>query len=385
MRAISTWHDVKEPTLRLTSAAVDGSSLPSQTAASVIDCPDLGSRVLLGHVPRSLTDALPGLYSSVFCLIEYVELFDRPANLNACVLDDPPHVVLFTVRGRDAVILNRVFDIGASAARRVCESIFRALPKVRRVRVRHFKLDPADIGLASRTMSTGDDLVVSLPSSLEEYKREAVGRKTFKQLRNYTNRLSRELPGFTFEVRETTAIDDELVSQVVGFNRVRMIVKGTTSEIDEAYEQRLQKMLSGYGFAGILQADGRVVAGELCTKVGASYYVHVGAFDQTYAELHVGLLCAFLTVCAALERGGLEYHLLWGNSLHKRQLGCRPLPLYAASLYRNRIARSLAVSESSHLAAHRVSLFARRTCQRLRHAAGEVRRRGRRRTKGPSG
>ena len=284
--------------------------------------------------------------------------------------------MLFTVCGRDAVILNRVFDIDGIAARRVCESIFRALPKVRRVRVRHFKLDPADIGLPSRTMSTGNDLVMSLPSSLEEYKRGVVGRKTRKQLRNYMNRLSRELPGFTLEVREKAAVGDELVSQVVAFNRVRMIVKGTTSGIDEAYEQRLQKLLAGYGFAGILQAKGRVVAGELCTKVGASYYVHVGAFDQTYAELHVGFLCAYLTVCAAIERGGLEYHLLWGNSLQKRQLGCRPLTLYDASLYRTRIARTSAVSEVSRLVTRRLALFTRRTYHRLRHAAGEVRRRG---------
>jgi hypothetical protein len=376
MSTHGTWHDVKEPTLRPASSAAGEPSRSSQAAANAIEYPDLGSRVHLGHVPRSLTDALPRLYSSVFCLVEYIELFDRPTNLNVCVLDHPPHIVCFSVCGRDAVILNRVFDIDGTAARRVCESIFRALPKIRRVCVRHFKLDPADIGLPFRTVATGDDLVLSLPSSLEEYKRGVVGRKTRKQLRNYMNRLSRELPGFTFELREKAAIDNELVSQVVAFNRVRMIVKGTTSEIDEAYEQRLQKVLAGYGFAGILRAEGEVVAGELCTKVGASYYVHAGAFDQTYAELHLGLLCAYLTVCAAIERGGLEYHLLWGNSLHKRQLGCRPLPLYAASLYRTRIARALAMSELSQLASRRVALVTRRILGRLRHAAGEIRRVG---------
>ena len=185
MRAQSAWHDVKEPTLRPTSAAASESSLPSQTAASVIDYPDLGSRVHLGHVPRSLTDALPELYSSVFCLIDYIGLFDRPANLNACVLDDPPHVVLFTVRGRDAVILNRLFDIDATSARRVCQSIFRALPNVRRVSVRHSKLDPADIGLPFRMLSVGDDLVMPLPSTLEEYHR-TLGRSTRKNLSHST-------------------------------------------------------------------------------------------------------------------------------------------------------------------------------------------------------
>jgi Acetyltransferase (GNAT) domain len=374
MRACSTWHDVKEPTLRPTSAAVGESSLPGQTAASAVDCPDLGSRVLLGHVPRSLTDALPGLYSSVFCLIEYIELFDQPANLNACVLDDPLHVVLFTVHGRDAVILNRLFDIDGIAARRVLDSIFRALPKVRRVRVRHFKLDPADIGLPFRTVSTGDDLVMSLPSSLGEYDR-LLGRSTRKNLRKYMNRLSRALPGFTFEVREKAAIDDELVRQVAAFNRVRMRVKGTTSDIDEAYEQSLGMMLAAYGFAGVLQAQEGVIAGCLCTKVGSSYYALVQAFDQAYDELHLGLLCYYLTVCAAVERSGLEYHFLWGNSRYKRQLGGRPISLYDASLYRTGLARALAMSEASQLATRRLAVSTRRMSGRLRHAAGEIRRR----------
>jgi len=375
MSTYSTGHDVKEPSLRPGSSAAGESSPSRQAAANAVEYPDLGSRVHVGHVPRSLTDALPRLYSSHFCLIEYIELIDQPTNLNACVLDDPPHVVLFTVHGRDAVILNRLFDIDGIAARRVCDSIFRTLPKVGRVRIRHSKLDPADIGLPYRTVSTGDDLVIPLPASLGEYER-LLGRSTRSNLHKYANRLSRALPGFTFEVREKAAIDDELVRQVAAFNRVRMSVKGAASEIDEEYEQRLEKILAMYGFTGVLQAQERVIAGCLCTKVGSSYYALVQGFDQAYAKLDLGMLCLYLTVCAAVETGGLECHLLWGGSPYKRRLGGRPISLYDASLYRTGLSRALAVSEASRLATRRLALSTRRIRGRLRHAAGEVRRRG---------
>ena len=298
------------------SSAVGEPSFQRQTAAP-IEYPDLGSRVYLGHVPASLTESLADLYSSFYCLLEFFELFDRPDNLNACVLDDPQHVVVFTRRGRDVVILNRLFDIDGIAARRVCASILRALPNVRRLRIDGFKIDPAEMGLPFRTLSTTIDMAMPLPSSLEDYGRW-LGKSTRSNLRNYRNRLSKTMPEVTFEVREGSAIGDDLVRQVVAFNHARMRAKGKTSGIDEPYENRLGKMLAGYGFAGMLKVQKKVIAGTLSTRVGESYYLHVQAFDQPFAELHPGIVCTYLSVCAAVERGGLDFHFLWGNSLYKR-------------------------------------------------------------------
>ena len=325
----------------------------------------------LANVPASLIDGLAELYSSFYCLMEYFESYDRPANLNACVLDDPRHVLLFTRRGRDVVILNQLFDIDSSAARRVCESIFRVLPNVRRVRVNGFRIDPADIGLPFRTLWTDTDMVMPLPASLEDYERQ-LGPATRKNLHKYMNRLSRTMPEFTFEVREGPAIGDGLLRQIVEFNQVRMGVKGKASSIDRPYERRLGTMLAGYGFAGVLAMHDEIVAGCLCTKVGSSYYSHVQAFDQPYAKLHLGLLCYHLTVCAAIERGGLEFHFLWGDTRYKRQLGGRPLTVYNASLYRNVLSRALAASEIRWLVTRRVKKW--RTYRRLRRVLQGARR-----------
>jgi len=359
--------------VRSAPPAVGESSSHRQTDAIPIEYPDLGSRVYLAGVPVSLTDALAELYRSFYCLLEYFELYDRPANLNACVLDDPPHIILFTRRGRDAVILNQLFDIDGRAARRVCQSILRALPNARRVRINGFKIDPADIGLPFRTLWTDTDVVMALPSSREDYEQQ-LGRSTRTHLRRYMNGLSKATPEFGFEVRERCAIGDELVRQIVAFNHVRMRVKGKISGIDGPYEQRLGKMLAGYGFAGVLKVRQEVIAGCFCTKLGASYHAHLQGFefDEPYARLHVGLLCTYLTVCAAIERGGLEFDFGWGITEYKRHLGGRPLTVYNASLYRNRLSRALAVSEIRWLVMRRVSTW--RAYRRLRHALGAVRR-----------
>lgn len=349
-------------------SALLGASAPwthRRTAAILLEYRDLGSRVYLGHVPVSLTDALAGLYGSCYCLVDHFELMDRPANVNACVLEDPRHVVLFTCGGRDVVILNQLFAIDGTAARRVCESIFRALPNVRRVRINGFEVDPFDIGLPYRTLWTATDLVVPLPPSVEDYE-QGLGRSTRKNLRRYMNRLSKNVPEFAFEVREKRAIGRGLVAQIVAFNRVRMEVSGRISGISELDEQLLGKMLAGHGFAGVLKVQEKVIAGCLGTAVGSSYFLHVQAFDQPYAELHPGLLCTFLTVCAAIERGGRELHFLWGDARYKRQLGGEPRTVYNASLYRDKLSRSLGVSEIAWLTKRRVATW--RAYRRLRNA-----------------
>lgn len=358
-------------------SSASGESSSQRGAAIPIDYPDLGSRVYLGDVPDSLTDALAELYSSFYCLIDYFELYDRPTNLNACILDDPRHVVLFTRRGPDAVILNQLFDIDRAATYRVCRSILRAMPKVRRVQIRGFKIDPADTGLPFRTLWRDTDVVMPLPSSLEDYERQ-LGRSTRTHLHRYVNGLSKAAPGFTFEVSERSAISDELIRRIVEFNHARMRVKGKTSSIDKPHVQRLKEMLAGYGFAGVLRVNEEIIAGVLCTKVGSSYHAHVQGFqyDETYAKLHIGLLCTYLTVCAAIEHGGLQFDFGWGVTEYKTHLGGRPLTVYNASLHRSRLSRAVAASEIRWLAARRVSKW--RAYRRLRHPLSTLRRVARR-------
>ena len=298
-------------------------------------CEDLGASVYLADPPAAAAADLPKLYESSFAVVEYFRIFDGVTAPSACVLDEPRHIVFFSLSRSSATILNQLFDIDAPAASRVCRAIFRACPQVHRVRFNGCRLDPSPLGLPNRVLAYSEDTVIELEDDYTSYL-AALGASTRKNLRWYTNRFAKAFPEHQVVVQECDDIPASLADEIVDLNRRRMEVKGEASSITNEYEARLQEFNRHYGFCTALLADGTLVAGTLGSRVGSEYYGHVQAFDPSYAKFRPGWLCLMHTIEESHARGVRRFHTLWGEADYKTHLGGSPQVLRALVVYRSR-------------------------------------------------
>src|SRR5207245_3753907 len=91
-----------------------------------------------------------------------------------------------------------------------------------------------------------------------------------------------------------------------------------------------------YGLVGVATVDGRVCAGVICSRSAANYFMHVIAHDPTYDEYRLGKLCCYLTICECINRGGKEFHFLWGRYEYKYRLLGVQRDLDHLTVYRSR-------------------------------------------------
>jgi len=317
----------------------------AQDMNDTVEFPDLGATLYLREPPESLTDELPGLYSSYFCTPAYFGLYDHPANVNACVLTDPRHVILFSTTGHTVDVLNKRIDIEPQSMRRVAAAIFRAIPSARRIRA-EVKFPPAELRGPTRVTDEGDDLVVMLPETEDGY-HGAIGKTTRKHLRQYSNQLHRRYPDFELTVLEREEITRGLLDQVLEWTRERVIAKGDVSiyEEDPGSVEQVWGLLQHYGLALCGHVGGRCVAGQLLLHVGRETWIHTVGFESQYEDVHLGLLMTYFSLLESIRRGCPSAHMLFGTPIYKKRLGAVPVTGYKVSLFRSTPYKSLYAQE----------------------------------------
>ena len=326
------------------------------------------------EAPQELVEELPKRYSSCFSVVEYFDLYDHPSQMCAVELDDPHHVVLFTVKGRTADVLNKVIDIEPEAVHRAEEAIFRAFPGVKRVRA-EIKFPPEELRGSARVRLRNERSRHRVARHGGEY-RATLGKRTRQNINQYTNRLYRKCPDFHLVRLEKEDISFELVEQVAAWNCVRMRERGDVSIYEKEPEmlQPLWRLLQRYGLALCGQTGGECVAAQLVLCVGHDTWVHTVGFDMRYADMRLGLLMAYFTVVESIERGCARMHMLWGTPVYKQRLGAVPVPAYQVSLFRASPYKVLFARESWHTRRARSHLPARPAPRRAN--GHDARRRG---------
>ena len=346
--------------------AVWGRTGHSGAGEGCLRFPDLGATVHCEEVDDALVAELPHLYSSCFSVAEYFSLYDHPKTICACELDEPRHVLLFAPRGRTVDVLNKLVDIQASEVERLAQAVFRAYPKVDRIRM-EVKFPPEELRGPLRVRLRNDDLVIQLPASLDEY-RAGLGRRTRQNINQYSHRLERRCPDFHLATLEKNAIPFMLVEQVAGWNAERMHQKGEAS-IYELHPEKLVplwELLKSHGVALCGHVGEECVAAQLLLLVGHETWVHTAGFDIAYEDVHLGLLMAYFTVVESIERGCTRMHMLWGTPVYKQRLGAEPVPAYQVSLFRTAPLKAAYAFESWHK--DELSRVYWRTRKRAKHA-----------------
>lgn len=337
----------------------------------------LAAEVFLDCAPEEFAEELSARYGSYFSTVEYFSLYAHPPNYNACVLDDPRHVILFSLQGHTADLLNRLVDLEPQTLERAAAAIFSALPFVRRIRA-EIKSAPSLLRRCHRIVQTSEDMVVDLPADTDAYHSQ-IGNTTRKHLRQYGNKLRREYPDFELRRLEKQDISLELVEQTVAWTNERVRAKGDVSvyEDDPSKIRPVWQLLQRYGLALCGFIDGELVAAQLILNVGQDTWIHTVGFDSRYEKVHLGLLMTYYSIIESIDRGARRTHLLFGTPVYKRRLGAEPVTASVVSLFRTPADRVAYVGEVCEIlwrdrqkiywsARHRAAAAARATRARLR-------------------
>jgi CelD/BcsL family acetyltransferase involved in cellulose biosynthesis len=208
-----------------------------------------------------------------------------------------------------------------------------------------------------------DDYQLRLPSTVDEWM-SSLSSRTREKIRSYLRRAQRQQPSFCFRTIVNDAIEEAQLRRVIEFNRARMKAKQRRFGMSELDERNLCRMMHERGLLSIIEIDGEIRAGLLCTLAGNDVTMHVVAHDPAFDDLRLGLLCCVLTVEEAIRRRLRCFHFLWGRYDYKTRLGGERKVLSRVLLLRGPIA---VLSQPKLLLSHGFAVL-RAWLRRRRHA-----------------
>lgn len=306
-------------------------------------------------VPAFAVAALERLYGSMYASLRHLQLCEATRPL--------PHtwigyrrgeimgVLLFRMRGVQAIVLTEMFALTTDVAEEFCRALFSRFAYARSVCLNAVMLPAPLSRLAALQAAFSENYVIALPAEVDAYF-AALGKSTRKTLRGYSNRLQRELPGLRWEVRPASALRaDELrrlLRQLQTFKRDSLAARGKRAELSRRDAARLLALVSERGLVGIATVDGRIRAGALSCRFGDNYVMLLAAADPALESYRVGMLCCYWAICDCIRAGARECHLLWGRYQYKRQLLGVPQPLHRVLVFRSPL--QMALSPAAMLA-----------------------------------
>ncbi len=274
-------------------------------------------------VPDFVAPELDALYGHVFASMTQFRVYDGIDGItHTYVAQDSSKtkaILLFRRDGKRVHVLNEQIAMDAVEINRFARYVFSNFPGVDVVRFPAIQADGRKLGYPHQQFYRTEDIVLQLPPTPEDYL-AALGKATRKNFKYHGNRLKRNYPQLAFEVFIDGGIPESYVRDIIELNRARMATKNKESEIDAGETARLTTLVRQSGLVSVMILDGRVVAGTVCSRVGGNYFMHINAHDPAYDDARLGKLCCYMTICDCIERGGKEFHFMWGRFEYKYQL-----------------------------------------------------------------
>jgi hypothetical protein len=300
-------------------ACDESSSTLSSAAADMLD-----SRIYDAGVPDFAGPELDRLYGSLYSSLSHFRLNGGLEDSSTYIFErngKPAVIFLFRIERGNVHVINEGMHLRAEDVERFCVSLFQRYPLVTSVTFHAVRIMDTErrMPYVQQRFFCAEDFVADLPDSAETYL-GMLGSATRKNLKRHRNRLERTFPDFSFRVDEKDAIREDDVRRIVAFNRMRMAQKQKESFIDEEETQRILRLVKACGTVSIVTIDGELAAGAIAVRIGDSVISKVNAHDSRYDDYRLGMLCCYLTVCAAIEAGARRFHFGHGRYDYKTAL-----------------------------------------------------------------
>jgi hypothetical protein len=285
-------------------------------------------------VPSFAADALERRYQNTFSssIAEHADEAETSTYVVRTIMGIRT-VFLFQVRGRHVIVLNSAIPIEADDIEAFVESVFARYPDVQTIRFASVETHIAHSRFPYQQFRMSEDYVLDLPSTVEAY-HQRLGKSAATTLRRKQNKLDRAFPDARCDIHEGGETGLDAAADIV---RLKTSGSGPAARLDDGQQAWLRKVVHTHGFVSAIVIGGRVCAGTICTRVGRNYFLHVVAHDPAFDAYSPGVLCAYHTICAAIVRGGSEFHFLWGQAAWKARLRAVQHELNDVVIYRSRL------------------------------------------------
>ena len=274
------------------------------------------------EVPAFVEAELERLYGNIFSSLTHFRVYGDAENAHTYVAREGGEMVavfLFRRKNARVQVINEGMRIDESAGILFADYIFSRFRSVNSISFHAVETTIARLPFPCHRFNILEDIVLSMPDTIDKYQAR-LGKATQRYINRYLNKLKREFPSFCYEVYSGQEVQEQVVRDIVRFNRSRMADKNKISDQSEEETQRLFQLIQRCGFIGLIRLDGVVRAGTINFTSGKNYFLAMIAHDPAFNEYRLGTLCCYLTICECIARGGNEYHFLWGQYDYKYRL-----------------------------------------------------------------
>jgi hypothetical protein len=270
------------------------------------------------YVEKELERIYGNLYSSYRKIKENGDLH----NVSTYVVHhggDLETVFLFSRKFGTVTVLNEVIELSEDKIAHFTSTIFSRYPSVNAISFVAIKTELRQLKYPYQKVNYLEDIVVDLPASMDEYHGQ-LKKNTRRNIKRYSNRLTTNLPAFSYGMYAKEEISEQDVRDIIKLNHIRMSGKNNVSAIRESDTEKMIKMVRECGLICVARNDGKVCAGAISFRVGNNYFLKVLAHDPAYNDYSLGILCCYHIICECINRGGREFHFLWGRYDYKYNL-----------------------------------------------------------------
>lgn len=244
----------------------------------------------------------------------------------------PSTVLLFTCRERRVDVLNEMIELDPPELERFASCIFMKFTTVDIIKFKALKTVTDGFRFPVQQHASKDTYVITLPETPEQYT-SSIGKSTRANIRAQTNGLHRHFPSFKSLFFTNEEISEEHIRTIIGFSETKINAKG----VGFAYDvDRITQLARACGFVNIFSIDGRICAGSINYRVGASYFGEVTGYDRNYEKFGLGKLCVHQTICESIARGGKKFYLGGGVFDFKQRMLGEVLGTDELHIYRSR-------------------------------------------------
>jgi hypothetical protein len=288
---------------------------PFDAAQPVISCHD-------NAVPEFVGAELDRLYQHINSSLAHfdMERLARDASTYIVRRGDRIETILLFIREQSKItVLNQMIPVSDEEITRFANYIFGKHESIFSIRFHLIRKARRSLPYPSQELNSSEDVVLSLPDSADAYL-ASLSSKMRRNIRRGLRNIARDFPSFHYQVMENGNITAGQVRAITDLNRARIDGKQLRYCIRQDELDWIVRAVKTRGLVGIATIDGKICGGAINLRVGDHYFGHTIAHDPRFNSYSLGILCAYLTICANIERGARETHFSWGRYEYKYKL-----------------------------------------------------------------
>ncbi|TFW31267.1 GNAT family N-acetyltransferase [Massilia horti] len=332
-----------------------GQALETQCEAQVAAIAAAGPQIEFydNEVPAFVEAELERLYECVMTTVARFAIYEAAPHASTYVVREAGRITtlfLFRREGSRVQVYNEQMPVAAQDINRFADAVFARYRKVRLISFYAISTKADAIRYPLQLVECLEDIRMPLPASGEAYM-TSLGKNTRAAMRRALRQIQNDHPSFRVQAFERGEASEQLVRQIIAFNRSRMTEKGQVSCHTEQDVERLLRLVQKYGVVVAATIESRICGGAISFRVGSTYHLYVLAHDSRYNAYQLGKLCCYFSVCDAIERGDRQYHFGWGRYDYKFKLLGRMTVLHRVDLYRSRLQMMAGAARVAQVAA----------------------------------